>query len=239
MNSNQLTSLFFFVSLIVLTGSCASNEIGESRDVNQDAVYQLYRVEYDENEKKASLFAQFRFAGEKGTTLVLSDPSKLEFNTALVKVDSSDFNGAFYQSDIPMAKVIGRHHLVFTDLNKKKYENTFSIDSFYLLEVPATISKNAPALIQFRAPALGQDDYIELDSEGTDSSFSVKKNSADPGGYITIPVAELQRQKKSEIFVVPTLYRTTRLKQQTKEGGLIITRQTLRPVKLKLVDEAL
>ena len=239
MNSNQLKSLFYFFFLMVLTGSCASNEIGESRDVNQETIYQQYRVEYDENDKKASLFAQFRFAGEKGTTLILSDPSKLEFNTAVVKVDSSDFSGAFYRLEFPREKVMGRHTLVYTDLNQKKYENTFSIDSFYLLDVPATISKKAPALIRFKAPALQQDDYIELDSEGTDSSFSVKKTSANPGEYITIPVAELQRQTKSEIWVVPTLYRTTRLQQQTKEGGEIITRQTLRPVQLKLVDETL
>lgn len=239
MNKNQLQLFLSSFLVAILLGSCASNEIGQSKDVNQETIYQEYQFAYNESDKEAGLFSQFRFAGENGTTLILNSPSKIEYNGVTLGVDSNGFAGAFYYANIPLAKVIGRHSVVFTDYNNKKYENHFSVDSFYLTDVPATISKRAPALIKFKAPALGGDDYIELESEGTDSSFSVTYKAGEKATCITIPASELQRQKKDELFVKPTLYRKMGLQQQAKEGGKITTKQTLKPVKLQLVEEAL
>jgi hypothetical protein len=231
--------LFACCTAAVLFFSCSSNEIGQSKDVNPETIYQYYKFEYNEHDKSASLFAQFRFAGENGTTLVLTAPARLEYNGDLLKVDSNSFSGAYYGAAIPLSKAAGKHTLVFTDGERKKYENSFTVDSFYLTGIPATISRLAPALIRFKAPVLLDEDFIALESEGTDSSFSVKYTAGDKDGYITIPAAELQRQKSNEIFIVPSLYRKTKLQQQAKEGGEIITIQTLKPVKLKLADEAL
>lgn len=237
--SYKPNQLFACCAAAVLFSSCSSNEIGQSKDVNPEAIYQYYRFDYNENDKSASLFAQFRFAGENGTTLVLTEPARLEYNGNPVKVDSNSFSGAYYGAAIPLSKASGKHTLVFTDGERTKYENSFTVDSFYLKGIPATMSRLAPALIQFKAPVLQGEDFIALESEGTDSSFSVKYTADDRDGYITIPAAELQRQKGNEIFIVPSLYRKTNLQQQAKEGGEIITIQTLKPVKLRLADDAL
>jgi len=239
MKINHLNQCAGFFSMAFLLASCSSNEIGQSEDVNQETIFQEYRLEYNEREKEASLFAQFRFAGENGTTLVLTNPSGVSYNGTVLKVDSNDFSGAFYSTAIPVKKLIGEHTFLFTDVDKRKYENHFRMDSFYVTDIPVSISRRAPALIKFRAPALYGEDYIELDSEGTDSSFSVKYTAGENGDYITIPASELQRQKSNEIFVIPTLYRKIKLQQQTKEGGGITTIQTLQPVKLRLVTETL
>jgi hypothetical protein len=237
MKKNQLQYLFVSIYIIVSMISCSSNEIGESKDVNQETIYQSYQLEFNEKDKEASIFCQFRFAGENGTTLVLNSPSTVAYNGKLLKVDSNTFNGAFYRTTIPYAKAIGKHSVVFTDTKQKRYENSFEVDSFYLTAIPAGISKKAPALIRFKAPALEGDDYILLESEGTDSSFSVMHKAGENVDYITIPVTELQRQKTNEFFVTSTLHRKIKLQQQAKEGGEIITVQTLKPVKLILVDE--
>lgn len=239
MNNNQSKQFAGLLLMAFLLASCSSNEIGQSKDVNQETIYQQYRLEYNENEKEASFFAQFRFAGENGTTLVLTDPAKLEYNGAVIKVDSNGFSGAFYGTKVPLQQVLGKHQLIFTDVEKKKYVNEFTMDSFYLSEIPASVSRRAPALIKFKSPPLYGADYIELVSEGTDSSFSIRRTAGEQGDYLTIPAAELQRQPNKELFVVPTLYRKMGLQQQAKEGGEIITIQTIKAIRLRLVQETL
>ncbi|MBI1779887.1 MAG: hypothetical protein HYR66_00695 [Sphingobacteriales bacterium] len=77
--------------------SCTSSEIGDSKDVAQDKIYQSYNISYSENDEKLSATAVFRFAGSNGTTLVLNDPGKVELDDELIKVDSSKFRGAYYE----------------------------------------------------------------------------------------------------------------------------------------------
>ena len=239
MNIHQRYRFIFSFSAAVLLASCASNEIGQSKDVNPETIYQQYRLEYNENEKNAEMIALFRFAGENGTTLVLTGPSKFEYDSNVVKVDSSSFGGAFYKATTPEEKIIGKHTLLFEDIDKKKYENIFSVDSFGVTDVPQSVSRLVPALIKFNAPVLQGEDYIELSSDGTDSSFTIKQVAGEKGDYITIPVELLQRQKKSEFFLIATLYRKFNLRNQTKEGGAITTTQTLKPIKIQLKEEAL
>lgn len=239
MNVSKHITLITSLSAALLFSSCASNEIGQSKDVNPETVYQQYRLVYNEGEKNAEMTAWFRFAGENGTTLELSSPSKFEYDGTAIKVDSSDFEGAFYQSLTPAEKVMGKHTLLFTGINNKKYENHFSFDSFAIAVPELAISKLAPAQVKFKTPVLQGEDYIELTTEGTDSSFTIKHVAGGKEDYFTIPVAELQRQKKNTFSLIVKLYRKLSLQQQTKEGGAISIIQTKKPVKLTLVNEAL
>lgn len=222
------------ISLLLTLASCASNEIGQSQDVKQETIYQQYDVTYDENDNKTELVAQFRFAGVNGTTLVLNKPSKFEVDGIELKVDSNDFSGAFYKTDIPVNTSFGKHQLVFTDIDKKKFENGFSIAPFRLVNVPAVVSRLAPATIQFEAPPLQADDYVEIISDNTDSSFTIRHMGTDSGSSIIIPVEQLQRQKGATFSISAMLYRKVALSQQSKEGGQIKIIQTTKPVPIKI-----
>lgn len=230
-----------FNRLIVAAGclffyaGCTSNEIGFSKDVNQQSIWQEYSVHYTEGEENAEVFCQFRFAGEKGTTLVLSAPAKIEFDGKQLTVDSSDFSGAFYRTGKPVAGFGGTHRIVYTDTEQKKYENSFSLDTFRLVNVPAQASLNKPFEIKYLLPPLGPDDYIQLASENTDSSFTLVHHFND-GNKIKIPQIELQRQKAGSFTIIPTLYRKKELHQKTNEGGKIEIIHTLRPVTIKLPE---
>ena len=80
------------------------------------------------------------------------------------------------------------------------------------------------------------DDYIEVGTSNTDSSFSVTHSATDAGNFITIPAKELQRQKVKELTLEATLYRRIPLQQNTSEGGSISIRYALKPIKIKLAD---
>ena len=224
------------LSLSFVFASYSSSEIGESKDVNQETIYQDYRIDYTEgeNDDKVEVWAQFRFAGDKGTTLVLTKPSGISFDGTAIKVDSNDYSGAFYRINLPAKNFFTKHRFAFTDISNKKMENDFSFDSFRLVNAPATAAATQPLNISFETTALQKDDYIELKAINTDSSFIVKHLAADSGNSITIPVNELNRQKGKDLSLSASVYRKVSLQQQTKEGGKIIMIHSLKPVKIAL-----
>jgi len=234
--NNLLSHSILFFSALLIFSSCSSSEIGESKDVNQETIYQAYHVTHTEGNELVELTAQFRFAGDNGTTLVLSKPGSISFDDRIISVDSSEFEGAFYKTSYAVNKFYGKHHLIFKDINGKKFDNEFNFDPFKLVDVPATAYKNQPLQIRFETTALGENDYIEVQSINTDSSFSAVHLAGNTNHFISIPAKELQRQKSSSVSLVISLLKRVALKQPTKEGGEILIEQTLKPINIQLAD---
>ncbi len=221
--------------LVVMAG-CSSNEIGDSKDVAQDKIYQSYAIIYAEGNSNAEIYCQFRFAGKNGTTLVLNDPGQVQFDGKKIKVDSSAGRGAFYQLYQPSNDLFGKHSITFTTTGNKNLVNNFSFGHFKLANLPGGISKKQDLHLNFETGVLEGDDYIEVNSVNTDSSFSITHSTADKGNFIVIPSKELKRQKNKEISVEAILHKTIALQQATTEGGRLSITYTLTPVKLKLLE---
>jgi hypothetical protein len=228
-------SFILMLSFFALTG-CSSNEIGDSKDVSQDKIYQSYTINYAEGNSNAEIYCQFRFAGKNGTTLVLNEPSQVQFDGTKIKVDSSETGGAYYRVYKPADNFFGKHSFDFTTTADKKLENGFSFDHFKLANVPASISKRQDLNLGFEATALRDEDYIEVNSIGSDSSFSVTHSATDKGNFISIPAKELKRQKVKEISLEAILHRNIPLQQVTAEGGKMKLSYALKPVKIKLAE---
>ena len=163
--------------------------------------------------------AQFRFAGDEGTTLVLNSPSRIEFDGTAIRVDSNDYSSAFYRLNLRAKNFFTRHHFVFTNVNNKIFDNAFSFASFQLINVPATTATSHPLNIQFETTPLQGDDYVEVNSINTDSSFTVKHIASVSGNSITIPLNELQRQKGNELSLAATVYRKYTCSDKQKKVG--------------------
>lgn len=224
------------IASVITMAACTSNEIGDSKDVAQDKIYQDYSINYTEGDTNAEIYCQFRFAGKNGTTLVLNAPSQVQVDGEKVPVDSSTASGAFYRVYKPGAGIFTTHQIVYTNTDNKKMENNLSFSNFKLTDLPATVSKKQDLKLAFETPALQSEDYIEVEASNTDSSFSITHVAADKGNFIIIPAKELKRQKVKEFTLEATLYRKIPLQQGTSEGGQISTRFTLKPVKVKLAD---
>ncbi len=224
----------FYLFLVVILYGCASNEIGESKDVLQETIYQQYKISFREGDENAIVYAQFRFAGSNGTTLVLSSPGRLQFDGVAMEVDSSEYEGAFYKKTLAAKNFYGEHHICFTDINKRKYDNHFLLDSFKLMNVPAMALQNESLQIQFEPSMSGPDSYINLVAIETDSAFSVTYSGNDTNPFITIPAEEMKRQKGLQIKMMATLNKKMPLLQNTKEGGMLEIVYELKPVTLKL-----
>ena len=216
--------------------ACTSNEIGDSKDVAQDKIYQSYSVSYTEGSSNVEIYCQFRFAGQHGTTLVLNNPSQVQFDGEKIKADSSAGGGAYYQTYPPISNFYGKHTITYITTDNKKLDNSFSFDNFKWASVPNNASKKKDLNLNFEGTTLQGDDYIEVTTSNTDSSFSVTHAASDKNNFITIPASELKRQKVKELSLDATLYKNIPLQQSTAEGGRLNIRYALKPVKVKLAE---
>lgn len=220
--------------LLSITGlfACNSNEIGESRDVNQDKIYMDYDITYADGDEQVVLNLQYRFAGSAGTTLVLNPPSRTELDGDILKADSSKSGGAFYEAVKNSGEFTGKHRISFININGKRFDNSFEFQPVAFYDIPVQANRNKDLVIHFNPPGMGKNDRITISSLETDSSFYFQQEGQD--GSITIPAAELKRQKAGEIQFESTFYREIPLQQTTSEGGLMRLTYRLKPVKIKL-----
>jgi hypothetical protein len=229
MITNKAFSNLFTLSTFLLLSACTSNEIGESKDVAQEKIYQEYSISYTEGNPNVDVFCQYRFGGKNGTTLVLNMPSEVKFDSEKLNVDSNGVSGAYYKTNKPALNFMGKHSFVFTNIDKKQYENSFTFDDLKVT-FPASAAKNTPLTIPFTTTPLGADDYVEINTVDSDSSFSI----TNIGNNVTIPIEELKRQKKTDVQLEAHLYRNIPLQQNTTEGGKLFMHYTLKPVRIKL-----
>src|SRR5688572_17926876 len=178
-----LLSASALASALTFLFSCTSDEIGNSKDVKPDAIFFDYRIWADETREDVTVNLQYRMGGRNGTTLVLTEPSKVLFDGEQLKVDSAKVTGAYYEIQKPFASFAGRHTITFTDLNKKEYKEEFEFTPFTLEpNVPATMDRG-DLVFTFK----GLDSIDKLNVVLTDTSFQ----SADINEYDTVKNGQL------------------------------------------------
>jgi hypothetical protein len=212
-------SRYLLYSLCLLSFfSCTSNEIGNGKDVNPETIYFDYRVWGDDEGGDMTLRLQYRFAGPNGTTLLLEDPSKAEFDGVAIKADSSKKQGAYYEITKPLKEFTGKHTIVFTDMNGKQYKEEFSFQPIRLrTDVPAVINRDDLVL---NLEGLAPQDYVRVllndtarFSEGIDRIDTVKN------GRIIITKADLQNIHSGPVHLELSKEDEKRIKNGTTEGG--------------------
>ena len=213
--------------------SCTSNEIGNSEDVNPDAVFFDYEVWAEEDSDNVTVKLQYRMGGPNGTTLVLNDPSKVELDGEEIKLDSTKFSGAYYEMQKPLASFIGKHSIVFTDLNNNKYTEEFEF-------TPFDISPNVPTILKrgdivFNLKGLEPMEYIRVIL--TDTSFTSRDiNDVDTvrNGKLIISAERLSALKDGPIHLQFNREFERPVRKGTKEGGILsITYRLKREFELK------
>jgi hypothetical protein len=219
--------------LLVLFFSCTSNEIGNSKDVNPDAIFFDYEIWSEEGKEDLTVNLQYRMGGKNGTTLVLDEPSKVTLDGEQLKVDSAKVTGAYYEIQKPFISFAGKHTISFTDLNKKEYKEEFEFSPFTLdPNVPPTLNRGD---LVFNFKGLDSIDYLSVIL--TDTSFTSRDiNDVDTvrNGRLVIKAERLSALINGPIHLQFFREQTLPLKKPTKEGGkFIITYGLKRDFELK------
>jgi len=230
--TNFITSILVSISIFSLL-SCTSNEIGNSKDVNPDAVFFEYEVWAEEGKEDVTVNLQYRMGGKNGTTLVLDEPSKVLLDGEQLKADSAKVTGAYYEVQRPLSSFTGKHSINFTDLNKKEYNEEFEFRPFSLEpDVPATLNRGD---LVFNFKGLEPVDYLSVIL--TDTSFtSADINDVDTirNGRLVIKADRLSALINGPIHLQFYREQILPLKKATKEGGkFMITYGLKRDFELK------
>jgi hypothetical protein len=122
-------TLLLMLAAFVLIAACTSNEIGYSKDVNPATVYTQYSIIKEKDQDSIRCRAQYRFAGQNGTTLVLSHPSMIQLDQQPLFVDSSDFEGAYYEKQFAPDQFSGTHYWLYTAIDGKKFKESFTLQT--------------------------------------------------------------------------------------------------------------
>jgi hypothetical protein len=228
---------FFLATSVIMLGlflsSCSSNEIGNSKDVNPDAVFFNYEVWAEEGKSNVTVHLQYRMGGPNGTTLVLNEPSRVILDGEKLEPDSAKFSGAYYETQKPVASFGGKHLIVFTDLNKKEYKEEFEFTPFILKpDLPVVLTRGD---LVFNLGGLDSIDYIRVLL--TDTSFTSHDiNDVDTvkNGRLIISAERLSALKSGPINLQFYKELEKPIKNGTREGGkLSITYGLKREFELK------
>lgn len=208
------------LALTLVLSSCTSNEIGNIKDVNPDAIFFDYEIWAEEGREDVTVNLQYRIGGPHGTTLVLNEPSKVMLDGELLQVDSAKYTGAYYEVQKPVSEFTGRHTIVFTDLNNKEYREEFEFTPFSIEpDVPGVCTRGE---LVFNLKGLEPVDYIQVLL--TDTSFTSNDiNEVDTvrNGRLVITKERLSSLSNGPISLQFIKEVEKTVKNGTKEGGRI------------------
>ncbi len=169
MKKNKIIQLLIFSGVfLTMLIACQSNEVAESKDVNQEKIYHSYQVILDEEEKSLETEAQFRFGGNKGTTLILSSPAEIRVNGKKMKGLNGLFKGYYYfYNELPFQS--SSIEFTYRDIHQKKYTWTLTPAHFGKIQYPESMSSEGEYLISWDGLPLGKNEKVELIINGKDN----------------------------------------------------------------------
>lgn len=224
---NKLFSVAIVSVLLLTISSCTSNEIGNSKDVNPETIWFDYRIWGQEGTDEVTVKLQYRFAGETGTTLVLTEPSKVELDGRAVPVDSSKYAGAYYEMQEPVDSFKGKHTIVFTDVNKKQYKEEFHFHPMALrTKIPASLTRSD---LVFELDGLEPVDYVRvLLSDTSSKSEGINRVDTVKNGRLHLSKSQLGSLVNGPITLELIRESEKPVKSSTAEGGKIAVSYGLR-----------
>lgn len=214
--SNFAFSMLVIVALI--TYGCASSEIADSKDVNQKKIHQSYSVTYDAaGDDSYAVWAQYRFGGNKGTTLKLSEPSTVTINGETMEENQSDFYGCSYEAKI---KGTNKFSFKFIDTEKTEYVNTITVLSAEPKEVKV-INADRETNIYWIGNKLEKNETVTVIIE--DNAGARAEASTDIVGtdYVVVKPEDLQFLVNGDGQIYFQRIKSLSTQQAADEGGSI------------------
>ncbi len=216
-----MKKIFWLLVIAISISGCASNEIANSKDVNQDKIYQKYSVKYDESSNETHIKATFRFGGENGTTLVLTPPSTVTFNGGKMTRYESDFVGAYYKIAQKKPLANGQEcKFVFTNTEKKEYTNNINFNPVLIGGVPTSLKKGNPLEFTMITNPLAYGEKITLKLKDTSHSVVFEVPNQQPKKQFVLPATVLKKLN-GEVHLQAIRSYNIMLKDATEEGGTI------------------
>lgn len=183
-------------------------------------IYFDYKIRGQENDSTISVYLLYRMGGPNGIALFLDTPATVQLDNEPIPVDSAKLTGAYYEIRKPATGFPGKHTIIFTDRDEKKYKEEFVYQPFKLkTKIPATITRSD---LVFDFSGLDAEDYIRVLL--TDTAFMSKdihEIDTVKNNRLVITAEELRNLRDGPITL--QFYKETEkpIKNGTRVGGKI------------------
>ena len=199
--------------------ACTSNEIGDSDDVNPEAIFFDYEIWAEQGKENVTIKLQYRMGGPNGTTLVLKKPSSVKLDGEEIKLDSAKFSGAYYEIQKPAKSFAGKHEILFSDLNSKEYKEEFEFVPFTLRpDIPDVLTRGDLVFELEGLKPLDQVQVILIDTSF--SSDDINDLDSVKNGKLVISKDRLSTLKNGPIHLQFNREYEKPVKNGTREGGM-------------------
>jgi len=164
--------LLGLVTASSLLVSCFSTDVSDSKDVNQEKVYQKYKVTVREGDNEVNCDATFRFDSQYGNTLHLTEPSKVTANGEEMQGDKKFLVGYMYETEVEKTEV-NTYTFSYINNDGKAFTNAITINPVaFSKNVPQTISKAEKNKINWEGEKLGKHEELKLFITVNDTSHA-------------------------------------------------------------------
>ena len=154
-------------SIIIILSACIGNPVNE-KEIGAESIFFDYKISGEEGNDSVTVMLQFRLGGPYGPTIGIDEPGNVRLDGELIPADSSSLTGPFYQVTKHIKQFTGKHSIVFTNINNKKYKENFSFKPFSLMtRIGDTIPRKQMVI---DLSGLDKEDYVRILL--TDTSFA-------------------------------------------------------------------
>lgn len=147
---------FLALACIVLFSACASTDSSTSNNVNQDEIWQSYWVEYNQADEAVSAGCTFRFGGSTGTTLQLTEPSKVIFEDAEMDFTTGvlieGMIGGTHYGYEGHGLLKDKYTFEYTNNNGKVFTNSIKTSAIEIENIPEELSATGSNIITLKKP---------------------------------------------------------------------------------------
>jgi hypothetical protein len=142
----QWTKKFVLLTILSFlssgTSSCGSKDTIDDSDVNEEKLHGRYEAHFDANTSKLTFYVQLRLGGSTGTTVRLSDQSRLKVGDDTMAVVDGDeiplnFSGTYYRLEYSTSVIQPQYSIKWTRTTGETFEN--------LIRIPAAVSLSSPS----------------------------------------------------------------------------------------------
>jgi hypothetical protein len=223
--------LIVSVLFAMLFSGCETRETGNIKDVTQSEIYQ--DLSFTSDGSSTNVKATLSFAGVRGTTLKLTNPSKILFNGQPLDEKTGQYSGTYYEKTFDA--VLSDGTFTFTDTKGKTYTNKVELPAIDFKTLPRQINRAAVTRLPILNGAKISESNVELKIsyqdkqgfQGKNVSVFPQKQGVDSAYFdaktqsIVIEPAIWQSVKGNKIEIEITSKSSQDLQQATGIGGKI------------------
>lgn len=205
--------------LVAILCSCASTETANSDAVKQTEIYQQYSITYDAGDKECTAFATFRFGGNKGTTLILTNLSEVFFNHEKMAMEQSSFSGTYYKIS-KQADYSNDYFFKYINNDKKVFNNNMTLSPIIMDIFSTTLDKREEYKVTWRAALLNSEEVILTIQDEQHHTVTTATSIAGANSITVKPDALVNLQAgNGQIYL--TRKKTSALSEANALGGTI------------------